>query len=330
MGINVIVTGGAGFLGWNLCKKLLEGPVNKVVCIDNFSTNNRYNEVKQLALTDHRFRYFSDDVTSPQISNSILVKRHFPDGVDQIYHLACPASPPKYQQDPIKTMLTSVVGTNNVCKLALRYNARLLFTSTSEIYGDPLLHPQREEYRGNVNSIGPRACYDEGKRAAESLCYDYARTEGLDIRVARIFNTYGPYMDPDDGRVVSNLIYQCFRNKNITMFGDGKQTRSFCYVDDQIRGLISLMNLTNVSCSTPINIGNPTEHTMIELAAMIKKLMGSTSEITYKPLPVDDPTQRRPNIDKAVKYLEWYPKIDLEAGLVKTIKYFKGILGNDV
>ena len=328
MGINVIVTGGAGFLGWNLCKRLLEHPTNKVVCIDNFSTNNRYSEVKQLANHKEQFKYFSDDVTSSDISHSILIKRFFPDGVDQIYHLACPASPPKYQQDPIKTMLTSVVGTNNVCKLAKRYDARLLFTSTSEIYGDPLVHPQHEEYRGNVNSIGPRACYDEGKRAAEALCYDYVRTKGLDIRVARIFNTYGPYMDPNDGRVVSNFITQCLRNEKITIFGNGKQTRSFCYVDDQIDGLIALMNsLDAIPDVGPINIGNPLERTMLDLATMIKKLTGSRSEFVHVPLPIDDPIKRKPNIDKAVKYLKWWPKIDLEVGLNKTIRYFKDTLG---
>ncbi len=305
--MRVLITGGAGFIGSHLTERLLnEG--HSVIIIDNFHTGSR-NNIRHLLHHDD-LEIFRQDVTDP-----------FRVEVDCIYNLACPASPIHYQRSPVKTVLTSVLGVIHCLDLAKLTKARVLQASTSEIYGDPQVHPQREEYWGNVNTIGPRSCYDEGKRVAETLMFDYHRENGVDIRVARIFNTYGPRMSPDDGRVVSNFILQALRGEPITIFGDGRQTRSFCYVDDLVEGLIRLMNKEGIT--GPMNFGNPDERTIKEIAELVIRLTGSASEIVYKPLPKDDPVRRKPDISLAKKNLGWQPKVKLEEGLPRVIEYFR-------
>jgi UDP-glucuronate decarboxylase len=304
----VLVTGGAGFLGSHLCERLLAQGC-EVLCADNYFTGSREN-IAHL-LTDPLFEAIRHDVTFP-----LFVE------VDQIYNLACPASPVHYQFDPVQTTKTSVHGAINMLGLAKRLGATIFQASTSEVYGDPSVHPQSEEYWGNVNPVGTRACYDEGKRCAETLFFDYHRQHGLPIKVGRIFNTYGPRMHPDDGRVVSNFIMQALKGEDITIYGDGRQTRSFCYVDDLIEAFVRLM-ATGADVTGPINLGNPGEFTMLELAEMIIRQIGSTSKIAHKPLPADDPKQRRPDISKARAVLDWEPKVPLEEGLVRTIAYFR-------
>lgn len=307
----ILVTGGAGFLGSNLCKRLInEG--NKVICLDNNYTG-RMENIKEITNHPH-FSFIRHDICNP-----LEIEEH----VDQIYNMACPASPPAYQgKHSIETTKTCVLGAINILDLAKKNQATILQTSTSEIYGEPLVHPQVETYRGNVNPIGIRSCYDEGKRCAESLFFDYHRHEGVDIKVVRIFNTYGPNMDPNDGRVVSNFICQALSGKDITIYGDGHQTRSFCYVDDLIEVIIRMMN-SEKSFTGPVNIGNPEEFTIKELAEMVVAKIGGNSKVVYKDLPSDDPTQRRPDITLAKTKLNWKPTISLSEGLDKTIAYFK-------
>lgn len=307
----ILVTGGAGFLGSHLCERLL-GQGHEVLCMDNFFTGRRKN-VSHL-MDNPNFELIRHDVVDP-----------FKFEVDRIYNLACPASPVHYQYNPIKTVKTSVMGAINCLGLAKRVGARILQASTSEVYGDPEVHPQPESYRGNVNPIGLRACYDEGKRCAETLFFDYYRENKVDIRVVRIFNTYGPRMLPDDGRVVSNFIVQALKGEDITLYGDGSQTRSFCYMDDLLEGMIRMME--QEECVGPINIGNPKEFTIRELAETVLKKIDSSSTLIELPLPSDDPTQRKPDISQAQKLLDWSPKIELEEGLDQTIPYFKKILG---
>ncbi len=302
----VLVTGGAGFIGSHLCRFLL-GKGHEVLCLDNFFTGRKSN-IDDL-LGRHDFELIRHDITEP-----ILVE------VDQVYNLACPASPVHYQYNPVKTVKTNVMGVINMLGLAKRVGARILQASTSEVYGDPKVHPQTEEYWGHVNPIGIRSCYDEGKRVAETLMLDYHRQNRVDIRIARIFNTYGPNMLVDDGRVVSNFIVQALRGEDLTIYGDGRQSRSFCYVDDLVRALYSLME--SDTFTGPINLGNPNEFTMLELAELVIDLTGSRSQITHKPLPADDPTQRQPNISKARKELDWEPEIQLKEGLGQAINYF--------
>ena len=308
--MRILITGGAGLLGSHLCERLLnEG--NEVICMDNFFTGRKRNV---LHLMDNPyFELVRHDVIEP-----------FKFEVDQIYNLACPASPPHYQHNPITTTKTSVMGAINCLGLAKRVGARVFQASTSEVYGDPEVHPQPESYRGCVNPIGIRACYDEGKRCAETLFFDYHRQNQVDIRVVRIFNTYGPRMLPDDGRVVSNFIVQALQGKDLTIYGDGTQTRSFCYVDDLIEGFVRLMN--HPSQTGPVNIGNPGEFTMLELAEMVLKKVGGPSKVTHLPLPGDDPKQRRPDISLAEADLGWKPKVALEDGLDPTIEYFRKLL----
>jgi UDP-glucuronate decarboxylase len=305
--MRILVTGGAGFLGSHLCDKLI-AQGHEIVCLDNLFTGRKAN-IAHL-LPNPNFEFVRHDVIDP-----------FKYEVEQIYNLACPASPPHYQYNPIKTTKTSVMGAINCLGLAKRVKARVFQASTSEVYGDPSVHPQPESYWGNVNPIGRRSCYDEGKRVAETLFFDYHRENKVDIRIVRIFNTYGPRMDPNDGRVVSNFIMQALRGDNITIYGDGQQTRSFCYVDDLLEGFVRLMNQTETV--GPINLGNPGEFTMLELAEQVLKLTKSKSKIVHKPLPADDPKQRRPDITLAKKYLKWEPKVPLAEGLRKTIAYFK-------
>lgn len=307
----ILVTGGAGFLGSHLCDRLIEAG-NEVICVDNLFTGSKDN-ISHL-LSNPRFTFICHDITEPLYDVD----------VDQIYNLACPASPPFYQFDPIKTAKTSVYGAINMLGLAKRCQAKILQASTSEVYGDPLVHPQPESYRGNVNTHGIRSCYDEGKRMAEALFFDYHRQHNVDIKVIRIFNTYGPRMNPNDGRVVSNFIVQALKGEDITIYGDGKQTRSFCYVDDLIEGMIRMMNSKDFT--GPVNLGNPGEFTMLELAQKVLELTGSDSKLVYMPLPGDDPTQRKPVIDLAKEKLDWEPTIALEEGLKKTIAYFKGVI----
>jgi UDP-glucuronate decarboxylase len=306
----VLVTGGAGFIGSHLCERLVEQG-HDVICLDNFFTGSKLNV--QHLVGKPNFELLRHDVTFP-----LYVE------VDEIYSLACPASPVHYQHDPVQTTKTSVHGSINMLGLAKRTRARILLSSTSEVYGDPDIHPQPETYRGNVNPIGPRACYDEAKRCAETLFFDYHRQHGLEIRVARIFNTYGPRMHPDDGRVVSNFVVQALRGEPITLYGDGSQTRSFCYVDELVEGLMRLMALDDFT--GPINIGNPAEFTIRELAEMVIELTGSASELVLKPLPVDDPMQRCPDITLAKGKLGWAPNIQLREGLERTIAYFRELL----
>ncbi len=308
----ILVTGGAGFLGSHLCEKLLDMG-NDVICVDNLFTGSKDN-IRHL-MDNNYFEFIRHDVTQP-----LYVE------VDQIYNLACPASPIHYQHDPIATGKTSVMGALNTLGLAKRCHARILQASTSEVYGDPEIHPQPESYRGCVNPIGPRSCYDEGKRMAETLFFDYHRQHGVDIKVIRIFNTYGPRMSAHDGRVVSNFIVQALNGEDITIYGDGKQTRSFCYVDDLIDGMIRMMNSRD-DFTGPVNIGNPGEFTMLELAEKVIDLVGSSSKIVYKPLPQDDPMQRKPDITLAKNELAWEPTVSLEEGLNKTIEYFRVLLG---
>ncbi len=306
----ILVTGGAGFLGSHLCEQLLNQG-NEVICLDNYFTGQKQNVIH--LLKNPYFEIVRHDITMP-----------FYIEVDEIYNLACPASPIYYQYNPIKTVKTSVMGAINMLGLAKRIKAKILQASTSEIYGDPTIHPQTEDYWGHVNTIGIRACYDEGKRCAETLFINYHRQNNVNIKIIRIFNTYGPRMKPNDGRVVSNFIIQSLKNEDITIYGNGEQTRSFCYVDDLIDGMIKFMNSENKFIG-PVNIGNPEEITMLDLAKKIVKLTNSKSKIIYKSLPDDDPIQRQPNIDLAKKELNWKPKIQLDKGLIKTIKYFKSI-----
>ena len=307
----ILVTGGSGFLGSHLCERLLAEGAN-VICVDNFFSGTRGN-IEHL-LGHKRFELIRHDVTFP-----LYIE------VDQIYNLACPASPMHYQRDPVQTTKTSVHGAINMLGLAKRVRATILQASTSEVYGDPSVHPQGEEYWGNVNPIGPRSCYDEGKRCAETLFFDYRRQHTMRVKVARIFNTYGPRMHPNDGRVVSNFIVQALLGRDITIYGEGAQTRSFCYVDDLIDGLMRLME-TPDNVTGPINIGNPIEFTIRQLANQIIELTGSKSRIVQRPMPVDDPRQRRPDISKARDVLRWAPGVELKAGLARTIEYFDALL----
>ncbi len=307
----VLVTGGAGFLGSHLCERLLRDG-SDVLCVDNYFTGRKDNIAHLLA--DPHFEAMRHDVTFP-----LYVE------LDEIYNLACPASPAHYQFDPVQTTKTSVIGAINMLGLAKRIGAKILQASTSEVYGDPTEHPQTEDYRGNVNPLGPRACYDEGKRCAETLFFDYFRQHRVKIKVARIFNTYGPRMHPNDGRVVSNFIVQALRNEDITVYGDGSQTRAFCYVDDLVDGLVRLM-ATDDAVNGPMNIGNPHETRVRELAELIIGMAGSTSRIVTRPLPEDDPTQRCPDITRARVQLGWNPQIGLEEGLMHTIRYFADML----
>ncbi len=306
----VLVTGGAGFIGSHLCERLLKAG-DEVICLDNFFTGRKEN-IKHL-MDNPLFEVVRHDVIEP-----ILLE------VDQIYNLACPASPVHYQYNPVKTIKTNIMGTLNMLGLAKRVRARILQASTSEVYGDPLVHPQTEDYWGNTNPIGPRACYDEGKRCAETLFFSYHRQNGVDIKVVRIFNTYGPRMLPDDGRVVSNFIVQALNNQDITVYGDGSQTRSFCYVGDMVEAMIRMMN--NEDYIGPVNLGNPVEFTVLDLAVLIKKMTGSESKIVQRPLPQDDPAQRQPDITLAKDLLNWSPAISLEDGLIRTIGYFRSIM----
>jgi UDP-glucuronate decarboxylase len=308
----ILVTGGAGFLGSHLCERLLADG-NDVLCVDNYFTGRKDNIAHLLA--NPHFEAMRHDVTFP-----LYVE------VDQIYNLACPASPVHYQFDPVQTTKTSVIGAINMLGLAKRIGAKILQASTSEVYGDPTVHPQTEAYRGNVNPLGPRACYDEGKRCAETLFFDYHRQHRVRIKVVRIFNTYGPRMHPNDGRVVSNFILQALRNEDITLYGDGNQTRAFCFVDDLVEGFVRLM-ATGPDITGPINIGNPHEIPVRELAERIIRLTGASSSIVHRPLPEDDPLQRCPDITMAQNVLGWQPTVELDAGLSKTVAYFKQMLG---
>jgi UDP-glucuronate decarboxylase len=309
--MRILVTGGAGFIGSHLCERLLrEG--HDVLCLDNYFTGRKSNVASLIANT--RFELIRHDVTEP-----ILLE------VDQIYNLACPASPVHYQYNPVKTIKTSVLGTIHMLGLAKRVRARILQASTSEVYGDPLVHPQTEAYWGNVNPIGIRSCYDEGKRVAETLMMDYHRQNAVDVRIIRIFNTYGPRMALEDGRVVSNFVAQALRGEDLTVFGDGSQTRSFCYVDDLVEGMIRLM--TKEGVTGPVNVGNPTETSVLEFAKRIIEYTGSRSKVVFRPLPSDDPKQRKPDITLARNLLGWEPTIPLEQGLKRTIEYFKGVIG---
>ena len=310
----VVVTGGAGFIGSHLCERLLQDG-HDVICVDNLYTGTRRNMDAAQAHT--RFEFLRHDVCFPLYLE-----------VDQIYNLACPASPTHYQFDPVQTTKTSVHGAINVLGLAKRVKARILQASTSEVYGDPAVHPQSEDYWGHVNPTGPRSCYDEGKRCAETLFFDYRRQHGLPIKVARIFNTYGPRMHPDDGRVVSNFVVQALRGRDITVYGDGSHTRSFCYVDDLVDGLVKLMQ-TPEHVTGPINLGNPVEFTMRELAEIVLDLTGSSSRIVHEPLPIDDPKRRRPDISRAYELLDWRPSTPLREGLTSTIAYFDRLLQNE-
>ena len=316
MGKRVLVTGDAGFLGSHLCEKLLNMG-HEVICLDNLFTGNKENI---RPLLDHQnFEFVRHDVIHPYFAE-----------IDEIYNLACPASPPHYQYNAIKTIKTSIYGAMNMLGLAKRTRAKIFQASTSEIYGDPHVHPQPESYWGHVNTIGIRSCYDEGKRVAETLFFDYNRAHKVRIKVGRIFNTYGPHMDPGDGRVVSNFIVQALKGDSITMYGDGKQTRSFCFVEDLIRGFVSFMENTTDDFCGPMNLGNPDEFTMLELAEKIIKITGSSSKLVFCPLPADDPKQRRPDITLAKSKISWEPRIKLDDGLVKTIEYFDALLKKSI
>lgn len=309
----ILVTGGTGFIGSNLCKKLVQNKNDHIICLDNNFTGN-LNNISDLRKLDN-FEFIRHDITK-----EILLE------VDQIYHLACPASPKDYQINGIKTIKTNILGTLNMLGLAKRTGSRILLSSTSEVYGDPKESPQKESYWGNVNPVGIRSCYDEGKRLAESLMVEYNRNCNVDIRIVRIFNTYGPNLNKNDGRVISNFIIQCLENKDITIYGDGSQTRSFCYVDDLVSGIYTLMNSeTNEDTIRPINLGNPNELSIKEIAIKIKNLTNSESKIIYEELPKDDPMKRKPCIEKATRLLDWTPKISLEEGLMKTINYFNNL-----
>jgi UDP-glucuronate decarboxylase len=307
----ILVTGGAGFLGSHLCDRLIERG-DDVLCVDNFFTGSKANVARQLSHA--RFEMMRHDVTFP-----LYVE------VDQIFNLACPASPIHYQHDPVQTTKTSVHGAINMLGLAKRISARILQASTSEVYGDPEVHPQTEDYWGRVNPIGIRSCYDEGKRCAETLFFDYHRQHGLEIKVVRIFNTYGPRMHPNDGRVVSNFIVQALKGQDITIYGTGEQTRSFCYVDDLVEAMLRMMD-TPAGFTGPMNIGNPGEFTMVELAQKVIKMVGGRSKLVFQPLPADDPKQRQPDISLATSTIDWQPKVGLDEGLGKTISYFRQLL----
>lgn len=311
MSKRILVTGGAGFIGSHLCQRLLDAG-NDVLCVDNYFTGARRNILH--LLDNHSFELLRHDVTFP-----LYVE------VDEIYNLACPASPVHYQFDPVQTTKTSVIGVINMLGLAKRVKAKILQASTSEVYGDPIVHPQTENYWGNVNPIGFRSCYDEGKRCAETLVFDYVRQHKVAAKVVRIFNTYGPRMHPNDGRVVSNFVVQALRGADITLYGDGSQTRSFCYVDDLVEAMIRMM-ATGRETTGPINIGNPVEFTIKELAERILELTGSKSKLVFRPLPADDPRQRQPDISKAREVLKWEPNVALRDGLIKTIEYFDDLL----
>ena len=313
--MKILITGGAGFIGSHLCERLLNDG-NDVLCVDNYFTGTKSNIVH--LLDNYQFELMRHDVTFP-----LYVE------VDQIYNMACPASPIHYQYDPVQTTKTSVHGAINMLGLAKRVNARIFQASTSEVYGDPTQHPQTESYWGNVNTIGPRSCYDEGKRCAETLFFDYFRQHNLDIKVGRIFNTYGPRMRPDDGRVISNFIVQALTEKDITVYGTGDQTRSFCYVDDLVEGVLRLMT-TEKGVTGPMNLGNPIEYTILEIAEIVIDQIGSKSKIIFEPLPEDDPKQRQPDISFAKSELNWEPKTQLKEGLDKTIQYFDQTLSNKV
>lgn len=306
----ILVTGGAGFIGSNLCKELVKDKYNYIICVDNFYSSNPRNifELRK----NLNFEFVRHDITFPLYLE-----------VDEIYHLACPASPIFYQKDPVQTTKTNVMGSINMLGLAKRMKCKILLASTSEIYGDPLEHPQKESYWGNVNPIGVRSCYDEGKRCAETLFFDYRRQHNIDIKVIRIFNTYGPNMEQDDGRVVSNFITQSLSGKDITIYGDGSQTRSFQYVSDLISGMILMMNSSSTG---PVNLGNPEEYTILEIAEKILSLINGKSNLVFKDLPFDDPKRRKPDISKAVKELDWHPKVSLNEGIIPTIDYFSKIL----
>ncbi|RWM24989.1 UDP-glucuronic acid decarboxylase family protein [Mesorhizobium sp.] len=309
-----LVAGGAGFLGSHLCQRLISDGY-EVIALDNFNTGKR-----------HNLAAMARDASFTCIKHDIVDQLPADFAVDEIYNLACPASPPHYQADPIHTFKTSVIGSINLLELARRHKAKIFQASTSEVYGDPLVHPQPESYFGNVNTHGPRSCYDEGKRSAETLFFDYSRTYGIDVRVARIFNTYGPRMQPDDGRVVSNFIVQALRGDDITVYGSGTQTRSFCFVDDLVEGFVRLMNAP-VAPLHPVNLGNPVEFTIMELAELVIDYTNSRSRIVHRPLPVDDPKQRKPDISFASQHLGWEPKVALSEGLAHTTAYFETLLG---
>lgn len=307
----ILVTGGAGFIGSHLCEHLLrEG--HYVISVDNLFTGSRMN-IKDLILHE-RFQFIEHDITEP-----LDVE------IDEIYNMACPASPVHYQAEPLRTLKTNIIGSIHLLELAKRTGARVLQASTSEVYGDPLVHPQREDYWGHVNPIGIRSCYDEGKRCAETLFFDYARQENVEIKVIRIFNTYGPNMNQHDGRVVSNFIVQALKGEDVTIYGDGTQTRSFCYVDDLVHGIVKMMN-SERNFQGPVNLGNPKEFTMLELAEKVISLTGTPSKVIFQPLPEDDPKQRKPDISLANEKLDWSPHIDLEIGLKKTIEYFQRVI----
>jgi len=313
----ILVTGGAGFIGSNLCCRLVENPDNEVIALDNLFTGRLENLAP--IMDRPNFRFIQADVCDPLDID-----------VDEIYNAACPASPPAYQVSPTRTTKTCVLGVINMLELATRKNATLLQFSTSEVYGEPMVHPQPEGYWGNVNPNGIRSCYDEGKRCAEALCFDYYREFGTKIKVVRIFNTYGPNMDPEDGRVVSNFIMQALRGESIAIYGEGKQTRSFCYVDDLVEGLVRMMENSRADFLGPVNLGNPGEFNMLELAQMVIRLTGSSSELAYRALPSDDPTHRKPDIDCAKAELGWAPGICLEEGLKRTIRYFSERIRSEI
>lgn len=309
----ILVAGGAGFIGTNLCRRLVKDKNNFIICLDNLITGN-INNIHDLIKLDN-FKFINEDITN---------KINIP--VDEIYNAACAASPPAYQSNPIHTTMSCVLGTKNLLDLAVKYNSKVIHFSTSEVYGNPLVHPQIETYNGNVNPIGIRACYDEGKRCSETLCFDYNRVYSLDVKVIRIFNTYGPYMDKNDGRVISNFINQALKNKDITIYGTGEQTRSFQYIDDLVDGIITCMQLDNKNFCGPLNLGNPTEFTIKELADIVLDKIECTSSIVYTDLPQDDPVKRKPNIELATLVLNgWKPKVKLNDGLDKTIEYFRNM-----
>lgn len=309
----ILVAGGAGFIGTNLCRRLVKDENNFIICLDNLITGN-INNIHDLIKLDN-FKFINEDITN---------KINIP--VDEIYNAACAASPPAYQSNPIHTTMSCVLGTKNLLDLAVKYNSKVVHFSTSEVYGNPLVHPQIETYNGNVNPIGIRACYDEGKRCSETLCFDYNRVYSLDVKVIRIFNTYGPYMDKNDGRVISNFINQALKNKDITIYGNGEQTRSFQYIDDLVDGIITCMQLDNKNFCGPLNLGNPTEFTIKELADIVLDKIECTSSIVYTDLPQDDPVKRKPNIELATLVLNgWKPKVKLNDGLDKTIEYFRNM-----
>jgi UDP-glucuronate decarboxylase len=317
--MRILVTGGAGFVGSHLCERLLADG-HEVVCLDNFYTGKQDNVAH---LRDRPgFILLHRDVMEPFEAGA--GERPVWQGVERIFHLACPASPVHYQRDPVRTLKTSILGTMHVLDLIRATGARLLLASTSEVYGDPTVHPQSESYWGHVNPIGPRACYDEGKRVAETLCFDYRRRDGVDIRVVRIFNTYGPRMAMNDGRVVSNFAVQALRGEDITIYGDGSQTRSFCYVDELVEGMMRMMHQD--TDTGPVNLGNPVEHTVRQLAEQVLALAGSRSKLVFRPLPADDPIRRRPDITRAQALLDWTPRISLEEGLTRTVAYFREYL----